>query len=82
MMVSSSLLSLTVCFCVFGLAGLLVLVMLAMAIRIVPAQQRLTVFRMGQPIGERGPGLVILMPFIDRGVLTDVPPVSDQTPKS
>lgn len=74
MTMGSPVLSLAFCFCVFGLAGLLILVMLAMAIRIVPAHQRLAIFRLGQPLGERGPGLVILIPFIDRGVLTDAPP--------
>ena len=80
-MIGSSELALILCFCVFGLASLLILVMLAMSIRVVPAHQRLTVFRMGQPLGERGPGLVILMPFIDRGELTDAPQSGDPATK-
>ncbi|MFW6078797.1 MAG: SPFH domain-containing protein, partial [Gemmatimonadota bacterium] len=43
-----------------------------MAIRIVPEYQRLVVFRLGRLIGERGPGLVLLIPFIDRGVRVDL----------
>lgn len=55
-----------------GLVILLVLVPLGMAIRIVPEYQRLVVFRLGRLIGERGPGLVLLIPFIDRGVRVDL----------
>jgi regulator of protease activity HflC (stomatin/prohibitin superfamily) len=57
---------------VVGLFVLLLLVLLVMAIRIVPEYQRLVVFRLGRLIGERGPGLVLLIPFIDRGVRVDL----------
>jgi regulator of protease activity HflC (stomatin/prohibitin superfamily) len=55
-----------------GLFALLALVLLAMAIRIVPEYQRLVVFRLGRLIGGRGPGLVLLIPFVDRGVRADL----------
>lgn len=55
-----------------GLLLALVLVVLGMAIRIVPEYQRLVVFRLGRALGERGPGLVLLIPFIDRGVRVDL----------
>ena len=57
---------------VAGLFALFVLVLLAMAIRIVPEYQRLVVFRLGRLIGERGPGLVLLIPFVDRAVRVDL----------
>ena len=41
------------------------------SIRIVPADKRLSVHRLGQYIGDRGPGIVILIPFIDRGVMKE-----------
>lgn len=44
----------------------------SMAFRVVPEYQRLVVFRLGRLIGEKGPGLVILIPFIDRGVRVDL----------
>ncbi len=47
-------------------------VLLAMAIRIVPEYQRLVVFRLGRSIGARGPGLVLLIPYIDRPVRVDL----------
>jgi len=56
-------------------------VLLANAIRIVREYERLVVFRLGRLKGERGPGLVLLIPLIDRAVKVglrtvtmDVPP--------
>lgn len=57
---------------VLALFGVLLLILLVMAIRIVPEYQRLVVFRLGRLIGERGPGLVLLIPFVDRGVRVDL----------
>jgi regulator of protease activity HflC (stomatin/prohibitin superfamily) len=42
------------------------------AIRVVPEYQRLVVFRLGRVLGARGPGLVLLVPFADRGVRVDL----------
>ncbi|AKU97429.1 Putative stomatin/prohibitin-family membrane protease subunit YbbK [Labilithrix luteola] len=53
------------------LVGLAV-TMLVKAIRIVPEYQRLVVFRLGRALGARGPGLVLLIPFVDRGVVVDL----------
>jgi regulator of protease activity HflC (stomatin/prohibitin superfamily) len=57
------------------------IVILANAIRIVREYERLVVFRLGRLIGERGPGVVLLIPIIDRAVKVglrivtlDVPP--------
>jgi regulator of protease activity HflC (stomatin/prohibitin superfamily) len=47
-------------------------VFLPAAIRIVREYQRLMVFRLGRAIGAKGPGLVILIPLIDRGVWVDL----------
>jgi regulator of protease activity HflC (stomatin/prohibitin superfamily) len=41
-------------------------------IRIVPEHRRLVVFRLGRAVGQRGPGLIMLMPFVDRGVPVDL----------
>lgn len=43
-----------------------------MSIKIVPEYKRIVVFRLGRAIGEKGPGLVWLWPFIDRGVWVDL----------
>jgi regulator of protease activity HflC (stomatin/prohibitin superfamily) len=60
---------------------LLGLIVLANAIRVVREYDRLVVFRLGRLVGERGPGLVLLIPIVDRAVRVglrivtlDVPP--------
>lgn len=58
--------------CVFFLILIGLLAFLVNAIRIVPEYQRLVVFRLGRCIGSRGPGLVLLIPFIDRAVKVDL----------
>ena len=49
----------------------LLLILLGMAVRIVPEYNRLVVFRLGRIIGAKGPGLILLVPFVDRGVRVD-----------
>ncbi len=58
--------------CLVGGIILLFLVLFSTAVRIVPEYQRLVVFRLGRCIGSKGPGLVILIPFVDRGVSVDL----------
>ncbi|GAP13962.1 protein containg SPFH domain [Longilinea arvoryzae] len=64
--------NLTLLYCLFGFIALLLVIFLAAAIKIVPEYQRLVVFRLGRCIGARGPGLVLLIPFVDRGVRVDL----------
>ena len=59
----------------------LLIVLLANSIRVVREYDRLVVFRLGRVVGERGPGLVLLIPIVDRAVKVglrtvtmDVPP--------
>ena len=65
------------------LASILIVVILliASAIRILREYERGVIFRLGRLIGAKGPGLIILIPFIDkmvktslRTVVMDVPP--------
>jgi regulator of protease activity HflC (stomatin/prohibitin superfamily) len=62
----------TVLLCLVGAVVLIVLALLVSAIRIVPEYQRLVVFRLGRCIGARGPGVVFLIPVIDRGIKVDL----------
>ena len=62
----------TVVLCSFGVIALIVIVFLVNALKIVPEYQRLVVFRLGRCIGEKGPGLVLLIPFVDRAVRVDL----------
>jgi membrane protein implicated in regulation of membrane protease activity len=59
-------------FCFFGTFVVLTALMMAASMRIVPEYRRLLVYRLGREIGEKGPGLVLLIPIIDRGVVVDV----------
>jgi len=59
-------------YCLIGVVVLIVIVFLVNALKIVPEYQRLVVFRLGRCIGEKGPGLVILIPFVDRPVRVDL----------
>jgi regulator of protease activity HflC (stomatin/prohibitin superfamily) len=67
--------SLLVLSCTLGLGLLFFMLVLASSIRIVPETTRLSIFRLGRYIGDKGPGLVLLLPFIDRAIRVDV---SDQ----
>ncbi len=58
--------------CLIGVVGLLLLAFLSQAIKIVPEYQRLVVFRLGRCIGARGPGLILLIPFVDKSVRVDL----------
>jgi regulator of protease activity HflC (stomatin/prohibitin superfamily) len=55
-----------------GVVLLLLAILLPQALRIVREYQRLMVFRLGRAIGAKGPGLVFLIPFIDKGVMVDL----------
>ena len=68
-------------YCLFGAVILLLLIFLANAIRIVPEYQRLVVFRLGRCVGDKGPGIVILIPIIDRAVRADLREQVREIPK-
>ena len=57
-----------------GLALLVILVIafLSAAIKVVREYQRLVVFRLGRVMGTKGPGLVFLIPMVDRAVSVDL----------
>lgn len=51
---------------------IIVLSLVAGAIRIIPEFQRLVVFRLGRCVGSRGPGVVFLYPFLDTAIRVDL----------
>jgi regulator of protease activity HflC (stomatin/prohibitin superfamily) len=55
-----------------GVAVVLLLILLPAAIKIVPEYQRMMVFRLGRAIGTKGPGLILLIPLVDRGIRVDL----------
>jgi regulator of protease activity HflC (stomatin/prohibitin superfamily) len=55
--------------CIAAFVVVVVIVLLINAIRIVPEYQRLVVFRLGRVLPKpKGPGLILLIPFIDRPI--------------
>src|SRR3989304_5888546 len=52
--------------------GLIVVVLLTAAIKIVPEYRRMVVLRLGKSIGARGAGFVLLIPFVDRAIWQDL----------
>ena len=58
--------------CLLGGLALVGFAVLANALRIVPEYQRLVVFRLGRCVGTKGPGIVLLIPVIDRAVKVDL----------
>jgi regulator of protease activity HflC (stomatin/prohibitin superfamily) len=55
-----------------GVVVLVLAILAPQAIRIVREYQRLMVFRLGRALGAKGPGLIILIPFVDKGVFVDL----------
>ena len=62
----------TVLICAVAAIGVIGVVLLATAIRIVPEYQRLVIFRLGRSMGEKGPGIVFLIPIIDMARKVDL----------
>jgi len=58
----------------FGYFALIVIALLILvsAVKIVPEYQRLVVFRLGRCVGDKGPGFIFLIPFIDKAVRVDL----------
>jgi hypothetical protein len=67
------------------LVGLVVILFVALmvvlsAVKIVPEYERGVVFRLGRLIGARGPGLVLLIPIVERMVRVDTPVIRIDVP--
>jgi regulator of protease activity HflC (stomatin/prohibitin superfamily) len=60
--------------------AVLVLVLLAAAIRVLREYERGVVFRLGRVLGAKGPGLILLIPVIDRMVRVDLRTVTLNIP--
>jgi len=63
---------LTIVLCLAGGVVVLAIILLASAIRVVPEYMRLVIFRLGRCIGSKGPGIVFLIPIVDRPVAVDL----------
>ncbi len=61
-------------------ALIIIIVLLAAALRIIPEYQRGVVFRLGRYVGTKGPGLVIVIPVIDKIFKVDLRVVTLDVP--
>lgn len=64
-----------------AIAIVVIIVILVSAIRIVREYERAVVFRLGRLIGAKGPGLIILVPIIDKAVKVDLRVVTLDVPR-
>ena len=61
--------------------AIFVLIILASSVRVVNEYERGVVFRLGRYVGVRGPGLVLLIPFIERMVKVELRVVTMDVPQ-
>jgi regulator of protease activity HflC (stomatin/prohibitin superfamily) len=59
----------------------LVVVILPSMIRVLPAWERAVVLRLGNYMGLKGPGLILLLPYIDRAIRIDTRIVTMDVPR-
>ena len=65
----------------FAIVAIIIVVIIASSIRVIREYERAVVFRLGRLIGAKGPGLIILVPFIDRAVKVDLRVITLDVPK-
>ncbi|MFC2012001.1 slipin family protein [Chloroflexota bacterium] len=65
---------------VIAIIVLAVIVILSMTIKIVPEYERGVLFRLGRLVGQRGPGLFFIIPFVDRMIKVDLRVVTMDVP--
>jgi len=59
-------------FVVVAVLFVLAIVIFNYALKIVPENKRLVLFRLGKCLGSRGPGIVMMIPVIDHGLWVDL----------
>jgi regulator of protease activity HflC (stomatin/prohibitin superfamily) len=64
-----------------AIVAIIIIIIIASSIRIIREYERAVVFRLGRLIGAKGPGLIILVPFIDRAVKVDLRVITLDVPK-
>lgn len=66
--------------CALAILLFLSILLTAASIRIVREDTRLTVYRLGRKLGDKGPGIVLLIPFIDRGEIKKLDEPDNSSP--
>jgi len=65
---------------IIGILVLIVLILIPMTVKIVTEYERGVIFRLGRLVGARGPGIFVIIPFVDRMVKTDLRVVTMDVP--
>src|ERR687884_966388 len=65
---------------IIGVVVFFGVILLASAIRVLREYERGVVFRLGRLIGQKGPGLILLIPIIDKMVRVDLRTVTLNIP--
>jgi regulator of protease activity HflC (stomatin/prohibitin superfamily) len=65
---------------IIGIAVVIVFILLASAIRVLREYERGVIFRLGRLIAQKGPGLILLIPIIDKMVRVDLRTVTLNVP--
>jgi regulator of protease activity HflC (stomatin/prohibitin superfamily) len=60
---------------------IIAIIIIASSIRVIREYQRAVVFRLGRLLGAKGPGLIFLIPIIDKAVIVDLRVVTLDVPK-
>ena len=70
----------TVALAVIAVVAVFILILLASSVRILREYERGVIFRLGRLIAQKGPGLILLIPFIDQMVRIDLRTVTLNVP--
>ena len=65
---------------IIGIIVLFIFVIFSMAVKIVSEYERGVIFRLGRLVGARGPGLFLIIPFVDRMVKVDLRVITMDVP--
>ena len=65
---------------IIGVIVVVVLIVITMSVKIVTEYERGVIFRLGRLVGAKGPGLFLIIPFIDRMVKVDLRVVTMDVP--
>ncbi len=65
---------------VIGVIVIFVFIIIMMAVKIVTEYERGVIFRLGRLVGAKGPGLFLIIPFIDRMVKVDLRVITMDVP--
>ena len=70
----------TVAIAVIAVVAVFIVIILAASIRILREYERGVIFRLGRLIAQKGPGLILLIPLVDRMVKVDLRTVTLNVP--